>query len=302
MLDIKTEEESDYITLKFDLLFKKVFVDEKDLVPIKYLLKNILNEDISKVKILNSELIGRPYKDKNVQVDLVVELKCGTKVSVEINTNVSQEYINRNIYYMCRNVSKDLKPGKRHKNLNRHIQINIDYNGSHVKPIEKFSLIEEERGVKLTNMIEIIRVDIPYFREKCYNEDAGKLASLTKLMGLFGIGKLEIAKNLCKGDENMENIMNRIEKYNDDEDVIGAYNYEEKMELISQIKEDEAKQNGLNEGFKDGLEHGLERGIEQGTHQEKINIAKNMLKENANIDFISKVTGLTVSEIKKLYD
>ena len=139
----KTTEEPDYITLKFDLLFKKVFGNVNDLIPIKYLIKNILNIDAKKVNILNSELIGRPYKDKNVQVDLVVELEDGTKVSIEINTNVSQEYIERNLYYLFRNISKDLKPGKRFKKLNRHIQINIDYNGYHKKPITKYAVMEE---------------------------------------------------------------------------------------------------------------------------------------------------------------
>lgn len=290
----KTTEEPDYITLKFDLLFKKVFGNVNDLIPIKYLIKNILNIDAKKVNILNSELIGRPYKDKNVQVDLVVELEDGTKVSIEINTNVSQEYIERNLYYLFRNISKDLKPGKRFKKLNRHIQINIDYNGYHKKPITKYAVMEEEEGEKLTNMIQIIRIDIPYFKEKCYNEDISKLDSLTKLLELFGVEKLEFAKKLCKGDENMEDIMDRIEEYNDDEDVIGAYSYEDKMELISQIREEEA--------MKVGTEKGFETGLQQGIEQNKIDIAKNMLKENADVNFISRVTGLSITVIENLKD
>lgn len=290
----KTTEEPDYITLKFDLLFKKVFGNVNDLIPIKYLIKNILNIDAKKVNILNSELIGRLYKDKNVQVDLVVELEDGTKVSVEINTNVSQEYIERNLYYLFGNISKDLKPGKRFKKLNRHIQINIDYNGYHKKPITKYAVMEEEEGEKLTNMIQIIRIDIPYFKEKCYNEDISKLDSLTKLLELFGVEKLEFAKKLCKGDENMEDIMDRIEEYNDDEDVIGAYSYEDKMELISQIREEEA--------MKVGTEKGFETGLQQGIEQNKIDIAKNMISKGIDINFISEITGLSIEKINTLYN
>ena len=91
------QKEADCITLKFDLLFKKVFGSEEDLIPIKYLLKNVLNIIPSKITILNQGLIGRSYKDKKIQVDLVVELDSGTKVSVEININVSKKYINRNV-------------------------------------------------------------------------------------------------------------------------------------------------------------------------------------------------------------
>jgi len=99
MLEVKekTIEKADYITLKFDLLFKKVFGSPDDLIPIRYLLKNILNIESKEITILNTELIGRPYKDKKIYVDLVLELEDGTKVSVEINTNTSQKYIDRNI-------------------------------------------------------------------------------------------------------------------------------------------------------------------------------------------------------------
>ena len=76
-------EEADYITLEFDLLFKKVFGEKEDLKLIKYLLKSILNIEPKKIEILNTELIGRPYKDKKIYVDLVVELEDGTKVSVD---------------------------------------------------------------------------------------------------------------------------------------------------------------------------------------------------------------------------
>jgi len=285
-------EEADYITLEFDLLFKKVFGEKEDLKPIKYLLKNILNIEPKKIEILNTELIGRPYKDKKIYVDLLVELEDGTKVSVEINTNTSQKYIDRNVYYMCRNISKDLKPNDVYKNLNKHIQINMDFKGSHEKPIMKYELIEKETLKKLTDIIEIIRIDIPYYKNKCYNKKVSELDSLTKLLGLFGTKKIELARVLCEGDKNMEDIMSRIEKYNDDEDVIGAYDYEAKMKLIAEIEKEEA--------VKEGHEEGFEQGIEQGVEQEKINIVKNMLNKNMDINLISEVTGLSTEQIQNL--
>lgn len=284
------ETKQDYITLKFDLLFKKVFGSEENLRPIRYLIKNILNIEPKEIKILNSELIGRPYKDKKVQVDLIVELEDGTKVSVEINTNVSKKYINRNVYYMCRNMSKDLKEGIDYDKLNKHIQINLDFKGKHKKPIMRYELIEKETLEILTDIIEIVRIDIPYYKNKCYNEDKSKLDRLTRLLGLFDIKEKELAREICKGDKDMEEIMKRVEKYNEDEDVIGAYNYEEKMRFIAQLEKEE------------GLEEGIEQGIKQGIEQNKIEIAKKMLKENTDINFISKITGLSIEKINTLYD
>jgi len=273
MTEIK---EKKYITLKLDLLFKKVFGDKEDLVPIKYLLKTVLNIEPMSIEILNTELIGRPYKDKRVHVDLIVELEDKTKIGIEINTDVNQEIINRNIYYICKNMSKDLIPNEKYKELNKHIQINMDFKGKHKKPILKYSLIEEETREKLTDVIEIIRIDIPYYVRECYNKDISKLDKLTKLLGLFGIEDKELAETLCKGDKSMEKIMKRIEKYNDDEDVIGAYDFDEKMEFIAASREREARRNGIEE------------------------TARNMLNKNMDIELISEVTGLTIEQIQNL--
>ena len=70
--------EKELIPLKFDLVFKRVFGDKNDLQPIRCLLKRILNIDPIEINILNSEIIGKPYKDKNVNVDLIVTLEDNT--------------------------------------------------------------------------------------------------------------------------------------------------------------------------------------------------------------------------------
>ena len=49
---------------------------------------------------------------------------------------------------------------------------------------------------------------------------------------------------------------------------------------------------GLSEGFEDGFEHGIE--------ENTINTIKEMLKNNASYDFISKVTNKSIDEIKEI--
>ncbi|MEI0491487.1 ATPase, partial [Brachyspira intermedia] len=54
------------------------------------------------------------------------------------------------------------------------------------------------------------------------------------------------------------------------------------------------------EGKKEGIEIGIQQGIEKGYKESQINIAKEMKKENMNIDVISRITGLSIEEIKDL--
>ena len=71
-------------------------------------------------------------------------------------------------------------------------------------------------------------------------------------------------------------------------------------------EEDDRKMYNTNKNYakKTGIEEGIKRGIKQGMNvgkkEEKIKIAKNMLKKNFDIDSISEITNLTKEEIKNL--
>ena len=158
--------EKKLIPLKFDLMFKKVFGDNNDKRPLKQLLKCILDIDPKEIIILNPEIIGTNYYDKRTTVDLIVKLEDGTKIGIEMNTNVNKYLIDRNIFYMFKIMSKDMKKGNLYSGLNKHIQINIDCEGYHKKPIMKYKLIEENTREILTDKIEIVRVDLSYYVKK----------------------------------------------------------------------------------------------------------------------------------------
>ena len=50
----------------------------------------------------------------------------------------------------------------------------------------------------------------------------------------------------------------------------------------------------------EGLKEGISQGFSQGSHQKAIETAKNMLKDNLDIQTILKYTGLSIEEIKSL--
>ena len=55
-----------------------------------------------------------------------------------------------------------------------------------------------------------------------------------------------------------------------------------------------------NWGYDDGKEAGKVEGIKEGKKEEKVSIAKNLLKDGIPIDVVSKNTGLSVEELNKL--
>ena len=56
----------------------------------------------------------------------------------------------------------------------------------------------------------------------------------------------------------------------------------------------------VEEAEERGLEKGIEQGIEQGIEKTNLAVALKMIKENAQLEFISKVTGLSLKKLKEL--
>ena len=57
-----------------------------------------------------------------------------------------------------------------------------------------------------------------------------------------------------------------------------------------------AREEGREEGLKEGLKEGKIEGLKEG----KIGIAKNMLKEGLDVNLISKLSGLSITEIEDI--
>ena len=62
----------------------------------------------------------------------------------------------------------------------------------------------------------------------------------------------------------------------------------------------EGIEKGRKEGKKEGLEEGIEKGIEKGRNESTTNIIRNMLLNGADLEFISKVSGRTIEQIKNI--
>ncbi|CDF11412.1 putative uncharacterized protein [Mycoplasma sp. CAG:776] len=72
-------------------------------------------------------------------------------------------------------------------------------------------------------------------------------------------------------------------------------------EWVHKYVNDEETQEKLNKwDMLIAKNHFTELGIEQGKQERNIEIAKNMLMKNMDINIISEITGLSVEEIEKI--
>ena len=82
----------------------------------------------------------------------------------------------------------------------------------------------------------------------------------------------------------MEAYEDKVTNLNNQETFKSFMSYEEDQRLIQNTEKKMA----------------YEEGVEQGTKQNKLEIAKNMLKKNMDIDTISELTGLDINTLQKL--
>ena len=99
------------------------------------------------------------------------------------------------------------------------------------------------------------------------------------------------SERVARKMEENENLKEAVEK----RDRISE---DEKMQRIIELREKAIRDEHAI--YAKGVDDGIEKGKNKGAKEKELQIAKNMLKEKASIEFIIKVTGLTKEEIEKL--
>lgn len=150
----------------------------------------------------------------------------------------------------------------------------------------KWNLREEDYyNFVLTDMIEIYIIELPKF-EKYQEICDSDLNVWLKFMNNPEVVNMEDSNlEVNKAKEVLEDISN---------DARERYLAELREKYIMDQKAIE------DAGYDKGLEAGIQQGLELGKKGQTINIARKMKQKNIDIDTISQITGLTITEIESI--
>ena len=100
--------------------------------------------------------------------------------------------------------------------------------------------------------------------------------------------------------EEKDKFLNTVRELNEDEKVVKDWMWEEndKLRYYNDLKASEEQ--GIEKGIEQGIEQGIEKGIEQGIEDKSKEVVINMLNEGSDYNFISKISGKTIEEIKEI--
>lgn len=297
---LREDEKGKRIPIISDVMFKTMINNESRKKYLSLLVSEVLNLDYYKV-LENIRLIKNTLDKDNVteagrEVDCLCELN-DTLINIEVNDIPDKTRLNRNEDYI-RSIFSQRKVGDDY-NYKEVVQINID-NFSFVGVSDTVHRYENKetllgRDIIMSKNFQTYHIYLPKIREKFYNKD--KLNKLELLMVVFNEKEdSDYLSNLIKGEKIMEEYIDEAKILSMDDDLWFAYETARINKKYKEQKEWELKHYAL----KEGEEKGIKEGMKEGKKVSQQEIAKNMLKDNVQIENIIKYTGLTEEEINKL--
>ena len=247
------------------------------------------------MKTFRSVEILTPFnlkKNRNLK-ETIVDVKCitqnGSVVIIEIQLQGNSRFPERILYYWAANYSKLLKHGERYDELTPVISINLlNFNLDKTKNIHSCYMLYEMNNKKLlTDHLQIHIIELKKFKKNILTKD------LNCWLKMFTSKNLEASMSeIVKEKPIMEEVQKKYNNFVKSKLMMMEYEKKEAYLYGNQIMLDEERRLGIEEGIKKGKEEGIK--------ENQILTAKNMKKENIDINIISKITGLSIQEIENL--
>ncbi|OEJ15677.1 ATPase [Brachyspira hampsonii] len=282
------------------------------------ILENIVNavlsdvgfESVSNLEIINPYNLAENENLKESILDVKAKTKDGKKVLVEIQLVGNNNFIKRILYYIAKNIASELKESDLYINISQMISISfINFNldiGSEtdIKKEHKCLTFADINNPSLRlDDFQIHFIEIKRFAEILKNAsiDEYNRNKLLSWIDFFTTKNLEKdIDKLVGGNNIMSKVIDKYKRFVADEKEMSAYNERDTFLYGQAAMLQYERAEGKKEGIEIGFQKGIEKGIEQGEINKAKDIALNLKNMNMNNEDISRITGLSIDEIKKL--
>jgi predicted transposase/invertase (TIGR01784 family) len=271
-----------YINPFTDFGFKKIFGEEENKDLLVDFIQTLMPEksNITTINYLKTEKLGRANTERKAIFDLYCENDKGEKFIVELQRAEQDYFKERSIYYSTFAIQEQAKKGKWDYNWQGVYTIAImDFSFAHSlhKNVKtQVVLYDEENKVIFSDKLKYIYLEMEKFDKSIEELENHYEKWLFILKNLHLLD--EIPKELR--EKAFQKVFNVAE--------IAKYNPKDRQTYENSLKYYRDMENSLDLQYKTGQK---EKGME---------IAKNMILDNFNINVISKITGLSIEQIEEL--
>ncbi len=283
--------------IRFDWAIKRLLRNKANFVVLEGFLSELLFDNIKIEQILESESNQDYDDDKFNRVDILTHNSKNELIIIEIQSTYEIDYFHRMAYGVSKSISENLKLGQKYSEIKKVISINIvyfdlgqgqdyiyrgktDFKGLHQNDI--LSLSEKQKQTFVKQEVADIFPEYYLLKVNQFND----IAKDTLDEWVYFLKNSEVKDNFkAKGLKEANEVLDimRLEK----EDQYGYNRYLDSLHL----KASEVFSLQTEAEFKVREDEKLKNTIK---------IALNAIKNGAENDFISKITGLTIEKIQEL--
>jgi predicted transposase/invertase (TIGR01784 family) len=264
---------------KVDFVFKNIFGSEKNPEILISFLNATLkpNNKIASVKIKGTDIAKQFIEDKYSRLDVKATTSNNETINIEIQLKNEHNMIKRSMYYLSKMYEEQLGEGDDYSKLGRTVCINI-LNFKYLKT-ENFHtgyrLKEMKTNEELTDIIEMHFIEIPKLEENSDEKDL--LVAWTEFLK---DPESEKVRSLEMTVEEIRRAKDQLIIMSNDAEQREIYDMRAKI-------------------LKDKVS-ALNKAKDEGRVEERVDIAKEMLKDGEPIEKIVKYSKLSENEVLEL--
>ena len=271
------------IPAKYDIVFKKVFLENEDLL--EYLLRSIVDlpdEEYEELTVTCSEVLPDKRGGKKCALDIKVITKSKMVIDIEIQRGDVAHLRERIVFYISGLIKEQLLSGDEYDEIRRVIGMVITERGLIPEDAEyhhRFTLYDLKTGTTLTDLIEVHTLELSKLPMENDGSDMWRCLKLLNAETKEELDMIaEMSPELKKAADIMKAYSELDPKTRREYEMLALADMDDRVRLKAARKEGRAE--GRVEGMADA--------------------ARAMKAKGMDTDTIADVTGMTPNEIRRL--
>nr|WP_231514962.1 Rpn family recombination-promoting nuclease/putative transposase [Oceanobacillus salinisoli] len=277
------------------------------------ILRKTGRKQIKDISFANTESGGEYADDKQSRLDLLVVTIDDEWINVEIQFTNQYDMIKRSLYYWSGAYRGPFKRSMAYKQLRPVIAVNI-LNFNLFQQTERFHttyhLYEDEERFQLTDVMEFHFIEMPKlikdWKEDRLNPWNNTLARWLLMLGLVDTKNSKIYHDIYRElevismkDKSLRDAFQHWEELSMSQEQYLAYESRLKRVMDEEAAQREAELRA-QEAEREGREKGIKEGREEGDKKAREAVAKRLLANGEEIDFVVETTELSKERVIEL--
>lgn len=265
------------ISLKYDFAFKHLFLNREVR---RHFISDALGiplDEIREVRLANTFLWKRYWRQKQGIVDVMVELNNDSRVNIELQIEMLAYWDKRNLFYLSKMFTEGLLSGQKYEKLKRCVCISVlGFNLDERPEYHKVYRLRDETGHEFSDMLEIHVIEL--------NKPLSGTSRMDDWIRLFNIRTEEELKMLEASTKNV-GIIEAIKE-------VRIMSLGKTLRALHEAKQKEIRDKNAREdyvrgeGIRQGLEQGLSQGLNEG--EDRVNCLYRALITDQRYDDMEK--------------